>query len=187
VVPYTEPAAAQQQPEGGTHALVQPDVSVAGQSDPDAGRGTALDALAAAAAAGKEAARGLTGHKLLLADLPGLVPGAHEGRGRGISFLQHSLKARCIALVIDLTGSPSVGEVDGPCQGDAGRLVEAAGAAARQLGSEHWEVQVPYSPQQQLEILLVSARQGTGVSGLGVCVGMMCVSSSGVQQGLSPA
>jgi ribosome-binding ATPase YchF (GTP1/OBG family) len=34
----------------------------------------------------------------------GLVEGAHDGRGRGADFLTHLSKARCLALVVDLTG-----------------------------------------------------------------------------------
>jgi hypothetical protein len=109
--------------------------------------------LAAAAAAGDEDSSGLTGHQLVLADLPGLVPGAHEGRGRGIDFLRHLQKARCVALVLDLTGSSSSSSTKEQMFEDDGRQEQAAGSTA---DSGWQEALVPHSPEQQLRILLVS-------------------------------
>ncbi|KAI8469836.1 MAG: P-loop containing nucleoside triphosphate hydrolase protein [Monoraphidium minutum] len=54
------------------------------------------------------------GGALTLADAPGLVEGAHAGRGRGAAFLAPLRKARVLALVIDLSG------------GSEGALVAAA-------------------------------------------------------------
>ncbi|GFH31892.1 OBG-type G domain-containing protein, partial [Haematococcus lacustris] len=41
---------------------------------------------------------------LVVADLPGLLAGAHENRGRGNEFLRHVQRVRCVAYVLDLTG-----------------------------------------------------------------------------------
>lgn len=40
-----------------------------------------------------------------VADIPGLVRGAHEGVGLGDHFLRHVERAACLALVIDMAGS----------------------------------------------------------------------------------
>lgn len=40
-----------------------------------------------------------------VADIPGLVKGAHEGVGLGDHFLRHVERAACLALVIDMAGS----------------------------------------------------------------------------------
>lgn len=109
--------------------------------------------LAAAAAAGDDDS-GLTGHKLVLADLPGLVPGAHEGKGRGIDFLKHLLKARCIALVVDMTGKPA-GSMGASSSSSGRKEAVQEGSAG---GGDSWEALVPHSPEQQLQILLVSGR-----------------------------
>ncbi|HEY7400724.1 MAG TPA: GTPase ObgE [Actinomycetota bacterium] len=50
--------------------------------------------------------------RFVVADIPGLVEGASEGKGLGHRFLRHVLRCRALVLVVDLAAEDPVGDLD---------------------------------------------------------------------------
>ncbi|KAG2425604.1 hypothetical protein HYH02_014978 [Chlamydomonas schloesseri] len=135
---------------------------------PNAGKSTLLGAITAARA--KVGAYAFTtvrpqlgtitfedGSRLVTADIPGLVKGAHANKGRGNAFLRHIERCRCLAYVIDLSGGTGSkrGEGGGSSSGGGRRKTpprerdqgQAEQKAAASLGAEG------LTPAEQLAVL----------------------------------
>ena len=48
--------------------------------------------------------------QIVLADIPGLIPGASRNRGRGFAFLRHVERTRMLAYVLDLSSGASLSD-----------------------------------------------------------------------------
>jgi GTPase involved in cell partitioning and DNA repair len=84
-----------------------------------------------------------------LADVPGLLEGAHRGRGRGIDFLTPLQRASVLAFVIDLSGGGGGGGAEGGGDDDDN---DPTAASSSGLGT------VPEPPAEQLRVLIDEVR-----------------------------
>ena len=115
---------------------------------------------------------GLSGHRsFVMADIPGIIEGAHEGKGLGFRFLQHVERTRVLAFLIPL-------DSENP-QRAYERLREEIGAYSPALAEkEHvvlltkLDLQRPDDPLPQLQApaaagqLAISSATGQGVEEL---------------------
>jgi len=115
------------------------------------------------------------GLTFVVADLPGLIEGAHEGRGLGDLFLRHATRARVLVHVVDLAGVEGRDplsdyysireELDGWEELKEKPEVVAANKVDL-MGEQAKEEQVERFRQAGVHIHLVSAVSGEGVEQL---------------------
>ncbi len=75
-----------------------------------------------------------SGMTLVIADVPGLIAGAHRGAGLGLDFLRHLERTRALLHLVDATGGPAaVAEAIAAVNGELSAFSEALAAKPTQL------------------------------------------------------
>jgi GTPase len=70
--------------------------------------------------------------KFIMADLPGLIEGAHLGKGLGLQFLRHAERTRILVHVIDMAGTEDRDPLD-----DYEKLNSELAAYSAELAHKH--------------------------------------------------
>ncbi|HET7271744.1 MAG TPA: GTPase ObgE [Rubrobacter sp.] len=102
----------------------------------------------------------------VVADIPGLISGASEGRGLGNRFLRHVARARLLAIVLDASEDPEGAEGTLRAELHAARLSEKPALVVLNKIDLLDEELRAYLRETFPEASLVSAATGEGVAGL---------------------
>ncbi|XP_054719877.1 mitochondrial ribosome-associated GTPase 2-like [Uloborus diversus] len=110
--------------------------------------------------------------QLAVADLPGLIPGAHENKGLGISFLRHIERCSGILYVIDLSVENPLGQLEHlkfeleQYQEGLSRKPHAVVANKCDLGADAMEKYHMLKSNVEIEVFPVSAMFGNNILNL---------------------
>ena len=109
-------------------------------------------------------------YRFTMADLPGLVEGAHQGVGLGHEFLRHVQRTRVMVHVLDGTSADSMGDYRQVREEmglyDPGLMSRAEVVVVNKVDLlEEWEQELVRSelPKEVGSVHLVSALQGSGL------------------------
>jgi GTP-binding protein len=113
--------------------------------------------------------------KIKIADIPGLIEGAHRNVGLGHGFLQHVMKSQSLVLVVDLSGEEPVRDAE-TVVGELGlyraeltkriRLIIANKTDRLTEKAVKTRLLALSLAFPQLEIVPLSARDGSGLEGV---------------------
>jgi len=134
---------------------------------------TTLEPHLGVVSADPDAAPG-TGRIFVVADLPGLIEGAHEGAGLGVRFLKHVERTRLIAHLVDTSDANDRDPVRdceiiehelaafSPALAEKPMIVVATKLDAT-VNREHLEELRAYSAKRGLEFHAISSASGEGI------------------------
>ena len=126
--------------------------------------------------------------RFVVADIPGLVEGAHEGRGLGHRFLRHILRCRALVLIVDLAAADPAADLATLRQELAAYDPELATRRSIAVGSKTDLVGDPASATRALgaEALGVSALTGDGLEELAARIGTLSKAAEAAEPERAP-
>jgi GTP-binding protein len=101
--------------------------------------------------------------RFVVADIPGLVEGAHRGKGLGHRFLRHVTRCRALVLVVDLSSSDPAADLDTVREELRAYDAELADRRSLVVGAKADIVQDPQEAADAIRALPVSAVTGEGL------------------------
>jgi GTPase len=108
-----------------------------------------------------------------IADVPGLIEGAHEGLGLGIRFLRHLKRTRVLVYVLDVAANPQndFGTVRGEVEAFDSEMIQRPALIALNkvdlvATADAESVAADLRSQSGLEVFPLSAQQGAGITQL---------------------
>jgi GTP-binding protein len=101
--------------------------------------------------------------RFVVADIPGLVEGAHRGKGLGHRFLRHVTRCRALVLVVDLSSSDPAADLDTVREELRAYDAELAERRSLVVGAKADIVQDPQKTADAIRALPVSAVTGEGL------------------------
>ncbi len=127
--------------------------------------------------------------RITVADIPGLIEGAHQNVGLGHEFLRHILRCKLLAFVVDTPGSEGRDPVT-----DLQTLRREVSLYDQELADRPWvivanKMDVPGAAEMlevlrhrfsRIEIIPVSGAQGEGIAHLKARLGALVKSGQGV-------
>jgi GTP-binding protein len=105
--------------------------------------------------------------RFVVADIPGLVEGAHEGKGLGDRFLRHVTRCRALVLVVDLSSADPSGDLETVRSELRAYDPELAERPSILVGAKADLVEDPDAAADAIRALPVSGLTGEGMDVLG--------------------
>ena len=102
----------------------------------------------------------------VLADIPGILEGAHEGKGLGLAFLRHIERTRVLLYLLDLSSEDPVGDLEKlrtELASYGHGLADRASFVALNKADLFLEAEVPPALRDRPDVFVVSAVRGDGI------------------------